>query len=123
METENPPRGGSKGGGSDNVMEPEIGPINAVEEPPPDDSDPNSSNNEASDEDDSFQYSFKAFSNQWLHTQLTHKVSLAASNSMWNLAMKNVQNLMELKERDGVSKKIPQFLQVKFKKYLHIYIH
>ena len=80
---------------------------------PPVDSGPESSSDDASTaDDDSYQVWLKAFSNECLHSQLTHHVSLAATNSMWNLAFKYIPKLMELKEKEGITKRIPQFVQV-----------
>lgn len=84
-----------------------------VAQPQPHDSGPESSDADG-DVDDEACYDnwLKAFSNQWLHNQLTHQVSLAAGNSFWILAMKYIPKLMEMKENEGVTRKIPQFLQV-----------
>ena len=83
---------------------------------PPGDSGPESSSGDggdaSTDEENSYQYCFKALSNQWLHSQLTHHVSLAACNSFWNLAMQNIPKLMEMKKNERVTRKIPQFTQV-----------
>lgn len=79
---------------------------------PPGDSGPDSSSDDSAANDESYQQWFKALSNEWLHSQLTHNVSLAASNSFWELAFKYLPKLMELKEEERISKKIPQFLQV-----------
>lgn len=56
---------------------------------------------------------FHSFSKKWLETQLTHHVSLAASNSFWKLAFKHVYDILELKRMEEVKRKIPQFLQVR----------
>ena len=85
--------------------------------PPP----PFSSNDEEDeDEESSFESLFKSFSNQWLHTHLTHHVSLAATSDFWKLSFKYISNLLELKQRDNVKKKIPQFLQIRKNTYNHL---
>ena len=71
------------------------------------------SSNEEPDEEISFDSLFQSFSNQWLHTHLTHHVSLAASNQFWQLAFKFVSNIEDLKHQENNSRKIPQFLQVR----------
>ena len=65
------------------------------------------------DEDISFNSLFYSFSKQWLNAQLNHNVSLAASNSFWNLAFKYVSKLHELKETENIKRKIPQFMQIR----------
>ena len=65
------------------------------------------------DEENSFESLFLSFSNQWLHTQLTHHVSLAASNDFWKLSFKYVSKILEFKFNEGVKSKIPQFLQIR----------
>ena len=61
----------------------------------------------------SFDSLFDSFSKQWLHTHLTHHVSLAASNTLWQLAFKYVSKIQELKQHEDVKRKIPQFLQTR----------
>lgn len=75
------------------------------------------SSHEEDDDEISFDSIFNSFSKQWLHTQLTHHVSLAASNSFWKLSFQNVAKLLELKHNEQVTRKIPQFMQVR--KNLH----
>ena len=77
--------------------------------PPSDPSDPEEEEEEGNE---SFKDLLEFFSRQWLQTQLTHKVSLAASNSFWLLAMQNIPRIMELKNIEGHKRKIPQFMQV-----------
>ena len=81
--------------------------------PPPDDSGPDDDGvEEEEEEEETFLDLFENFSRQWLHTQLTHHVSLTASNAFWTLAMKLIPHLFEVKTREGIKHKIPQFLQV-----------
>ena len=49
----------------------------------------------------------------WLHTQVTHHVSLAATKAFWKLSFQHVAKLYELKADQGISRKIPQFPQVR----------
>lgn len=86
------------------------------QQPSPHDSGPDSSdvdNSLASDDDDaSYDNWFKALSKEWLHSQLHHHVSLTASNAFWNLSLKYIPKLIEMKKIEANTKKIPQFLQV-----------
>ena len=70
---------------------------------------------DGNDDDDeaTFESIFQSFSKQWLHSQLTHHVSLAASNSFWELSFKYITKIAELKKKDNIRKKIPQLLQVR----------
>lgn len=65
------------------------------------------------DESDSFESLFSSFSQQWLDAQLTHNVSIAASNYFWKLAFNHVSQIESLKASEGIKRKIPQFLQVR----------
>ena len=79
----------------------------------------NEEDEEPNEEEDSFASFFDSFSRQWLNTQLTHHVSLAASNAFWKLSFNCVPKLVELQANEQVKRKskIPQFLQVR--KNLH----
>ena len=46
---------------------------------------------------------------QWLRLQLTHDVSLAATDAFWNLAMKSIPKLLHIRDVQGIKRKIPQF--------------
>lgn len=76
-----------------------------------------SSSSSSSDGDDeneaSFDSLFQSFSQKWLNTQLTHHVSLAAANAFWSMEFQYVSELHDLKVAEGISRKIPQFLQVR----------
>ena len=76
---------------------------------------PPPSGTDEEEEDDSFLTVFQAFSREWLQTQLTHQVSLSASNSFWVLAMKYIPGIHELKTAERIQHKIPQFMQVHYK--------
>ena len=81
---------------------------------PPDDNDPDDSgDNDVEQDENSFAEMLKSFSNEWLHVQLTHHVSLSATNAFWGLTLKHFQQLMDLKEAEGIKRKIPQFGQVR----------
>ena len=41
---------------------------------------------------------------------MTHSVSLAATDAYWRLALEWMDKLFEAKRREGIRKKIPQFL-------------
>ena len=72
------------------------------------------------DDEDTFHSLFESFSKQWLGAQLTHHVSLTASQAFWNLAFKYGSNLNDLKTKENIKKKIPQFLQVRKNMYAEI---
>ena len=57
-------------------------------------------------------------SRQWQLIELDHNVSKTACNQFWNIAFKFIPELMEEKDRQNISRKIPQFEQIrrKFKK-------
>ena len=63
---------------------------------------------------------FQSFSKQWLHAQLSHHVSLSATNSFWALSMKYVPKLIAMKEQENIKKKVPQFVQVRKNIYKEI---
>lgn len=46
---------------------------------------------------------------QWLKLQLTHDVSLAATDAFWSLAMKCIPKLLHIRDVQGIKRKIPQF--------------
>ena len=41
--------------------------------------------------------------------QLTHNVSLKATDAFWRVAVNSLDRLYNAKKRDGIKKKIPQF--------------
>lgn len=54
-----------------------------------------------------------SFSKQWSQIQLTHHVSITASNSFWNLGFKYIGALQNIKEQERNNRKIPQFVHVR----------
>ena len=70
---------------------------------------------------DEFQDTYKevlnSLSQQWLLTQLKHKVSATATNSFWSTTLQFLPQLLMYKEREGVQKDIPQFIQQRRKLY------
>lgn len=72
------------------------------------------------DKESTFDSLFQSFSKQWMHAQLTHKVSLAASSAFWLLSFKYVSKNFELKNAEKKLKKIPQFLQARKNMYTEI---
>ena len=72
---------------------------------------------EGEEEEWTFDSLFNSFSKQWLQTQLTHHVSLAASNDFWKLAFSYVSQIHELKQQENSTSKIPQFLQIRKNMY------
>ena len=92
-----------------------------MEEDHPEQDNPDDSESEFGDaEENSFISLFQSFSKQWLHAQLTHHVSLAASNEFWNLSFQYVSKMVEMKEKEKVRRKIPQFLQARKNIYTEI---
>ena len=77
------------------------------------DSDDNDPDPDHDEEEQSFDSLFETFSEQWLQAQLTHHVSLAASNDFWKLSFKYVSEIIEMKRQENINKKIPQFLQIR----------
>ena len=51
-----------------------------------------------------------AFSEDWLFAQLSHKVSLRATNKFWSLSMRFLPRLQELHDLERKVKPIPQFV-------------
>ena len=76
----------------------------------PDSSDPEEDEQDVENDYVSF---FNSFCKQWLHTQLTHHVSLAASNTFWKLSFENISKIFDLKRNENISRKIPQFYQIR----------
>lgn len=56
-------------------------------------------------------------SEQWLMVQLTHNVSAAATNSFWNLAFKQMPNLLRMKSEQSVKKNVSGFIHMRRKLY------
>ena len=56
---------------------------------------------------------FQSFSKQWLHAQLTHNVSLSAAKTFWKLSLHHVGELLAKKKEENITRKIPQFPQVR----------
>ena len=54
-----------------------------------------------------------SFSEKWVQTQLTHRVSLSAASAFWSLSFKYVLDILQLKENEGVKKNVPQFVHKK----------
>ena len=60
-----------------------------------------------------FQDLYEELSNEWLVTEVDHHVSKSASNAFWKLSNKYFHRVYLAKEREGRTKKIPQFKQVR----------
>lgn len=63
---------------------------------------------------------FRSFSEKWLNTQLTHYVSLTATNAFWRLALEFIPPVMETRKKESIHRKIPQFVQVRRNLYKEI---
>ena len=74
------------------------------------DPDPNRSDNEVQDEiqDDYFDL-LHNYSKEWLAVQLTHQVSLKATDKYWQLSLKWMPRLLAAKNRQNLKRKIPKF--------------
>ena len=75
--------------------------------PPSDDSGP-----EEGRDEDSYKDVMQQFSEEWLQTQLTHHVSLSATNAFWRVSMNFIPKIMELRNAELINRKVPQFNQV-----------
>lgn len=77
-------------------------------------SDP-SSDNSSDDEEvpETYQSLLKKMSEDWLKMQLTHHVSLTATNDFWSLAFKHIFEICSLKAEENVQKNVPQFLHLR----------
>ncbi len=67
--------------------------------------------------EDNYMDVLHSVSKKWLCTQLTHKVSAAATNTFWDIALSCLPKVMDFKEREGISKNIPHFIQQRRKLY------
>ena len=67
--------------------------------------------------DDTYTDVLNSLSRKWLFTQLSHKVSAKAANLFWSTTLNYLPQLLELKEREGREKSIPQFIQQRRKLY------
>ena len=54
-----------------------------------------------------------SLSNSWLQIQLTHHVSLEATNAFWRTSLKSFHELIEKKKAEGINRKIPQYVQIR----------
>ena len=79
--------------------------------PPSDDSEPDDDGEE--EEELTFKDLLNILSREWLHTQLTHHVSLVACEEFWRLSLEFLPRIMHLKNLERNKKKIPQFQQVR----------
>ena len=68
---------------------------------------------EPEESDDSYNDIFRAFSNAWLETQLTHHVSLTAANKFWSLSQNYMPKLLDLRKTEHITRKVPQFPQIR----------
>ena len=50
-----------------------------------------------------------SFSKQWLSIQLTHRVSITATDTFWNLAFSGISELLSFRDEHNICKKIPKF--------------
>ena len=78
------------------------------------------SSNSDEEYNDNYKDVLKNLSKKWLNAQLCHKVSAKATNEFWTLGMDFFHKLFQLKEREGVLRNPPQFIQqrrILFKDY------
>ena len=74
---------------------------------------PSSGGPSSEEDDESFDSFLKSFSREWLNTQLTHQVSLAACNAFWKIAFRGIPSILEMKKIEKINKAIPQYPQIK----------
>ena len=67
------------------------------------------------DNEENFQDNYKsvlnAFSRDWLLAKLKHRVSGKAANKFWDICMEFMPTLLQMKEREGITRSIPKFKQ------------
>ena len=72
--------------------------------------DPHDSDNTMDNEGDmSYIDLLYQMSRAWLSVQLTHEVSVAATDAFWAVAITNMKKLLEAKANEGITRKIPMF--------------
>ena len=71
----------------------------------------------AEEPENEYEKQLHSLSKAWLNVELSHNISKIASNTLWDLALSFVQPLMDAKEQEGVTKKIPKFQQLRKKLY------
>lgn len=91
-----------------------------------DDDDEDDDHNEDDDDDESFENTntdatdfkdlFEEVCSDWLTLELDHHVSKTASNSFWSLACSKMVKLFELKKLENITRKVPQFKQIRRKR-------
>ena len=64
-------------------------------------------------EEDDYASLLRSLAKDWVHTQLSHHVSITGANAFWNLAFKYVFKLTKFKKREGIRKSTPQFLHMR----------
>ena len=55
----------------------------------------------------------QAFSKRWLSIQLTHNVSLKATDAFWKLAVNSLRKIYRARKLEKIKKNIPQFTHVR----------
>ena len=60
---------------------------------------------------------FTQFTKDWMLLEVNHRVSNRASNEFWSLAVKSFPRLLEAKQLEGRTRKIPGFRSIR--KHLH----
>ena len=67
---------------------------------------------------DNYSSVLSTLSKQWMHTQLTHRVSATAANSFWSIALHQIPKLLDAKGNQHITRKTPMFTQQRRKLYL-----
>ena len=75
-----------------------------------DSDDPDGPDDNEGIEDDDYYNLLNELSRKWLAIQLTHKVSLKATDSFWKVAVAYIGKVFEAKQRQGIRRKVPQFI-------------
>ena len=68
-----------------------------------------SDGNDSDTQEDNYYQLLHDFSKKWLSLQLTHNVSLKATDAFWRVAVNSLNRIYSAKSRQGVKKRIPQF--------------
>ena len=64
---------------------------------------------------ESYNELLESFSREWLLIEIQHQVSKVASNEFWKSANKHLYKLLAAKEAQNVTRKVPQFVQLRRK--------
>lgn len=66
---------------------------------------------------DDYHEMLKEVAEKWLLVQLTHRVSISASNSFWEFAVNSIPKLSQCKNDRSIKKAIPGYIHLRRKMY------